>query len=115
MKTYEIKIKSAAGCFHKMCQESYPSLDAAMVDVNEISVAFREHAIFVFCDGHIVCKTGVSSGEFREPFYKMTDGFHSFAIAACDHGDAHLARLAEAAARAIKEINEHLDSNYLWY
>jgi prepilin-type processing-associated H-X9-DG protein len=114
MKTYEIKIKAGAGSFHKMGQESYSSLEAAMVDLKDIETVFKPHAVFLFCDGHIACKTGIENGELRDPFHSMGDGFHSLAVVASGLNDPHLVSLMERVALSIKEINDHLDSNYLW-
>lgn len=117
MKTYEIKIKSAPGSFHKMGQESYPSLDAALEDIKMVTEVFKPESVFLFCDGHIVCKTGNKIDSFRTPFYQIIVGFNALSEAVNQSnasGDTHLCKLAENLSRSIVEINDHLNSNYIW-
>lgn len=113
MKTYKIKIK-AGGTFQNMGKESYPTLEAAMVDLKDIESVFKPHAVFLFCNERIVCKTGEHAGEFRDPFYKMADGANGLRNVANAKNDEHLAGLIRAAKNAINEIEDHLTSNYLW-
>jgi hypothetical protein len=114
MKTYEIKIKSAPGSFHKIGHDAYHSLNAALKDVKLFSEAFKPESIFVFCNGRMVCKTENKNGSFRDPYYEMSDGFQSFSCAAVNSGDDRLVALAANVAKAINEITDHLNSNYLW-
>ena len=113
MKTYKIKIK-AAGTFQNMGKESYSTMEAAMVDLKDIESVFKPHAVFLFCNERIVCKTGVIAGEFRDPFYKMTDGAQGLLYVANSKNDERLAGLIRAAKNAINEIEDHLTSYYLW-
>lgn len=113
MKTYKIKIK-AAGTFQNMGKDSYSTLEAAMADLKDIESAFKPHAVFLFCNDRIVCKTGETAGEFRDPFYKMADGAIGLSGIADAKKDAHLAKLIRAAQSAIDEIHVHLNSYYLW-
>ena len=114
MKTFEIKIKTAPGQFQKMGLDKYLCLKDALVDVKIYEEVFKKDSIFVFSGKFIVCKTGNKTGSLREPFYKLNDGFHAVVSAANASGDAQLLKLAEGIGRAIMEMNDHLNSNYIW-
>ena len=113
MRTYKIKVKAGTS-FQNMGKESYSSLGAALADIKELETFFKPHYLFLFCNDRIVCKTGESAGEFRDPFYQMGDAAVGLSDVAAAKMDAHLSELILKVQRAIDEVNEHLTSNYLW-
>ena len=55
-----------------------------------------------------------SRPEFREPFYKLSDGIYAFDAIAKSSRESELIRKVKALQKELNAIQAHLDSKYNW-